>query len=428
MAARLAREVERDEARQAASVADLEQKLAEAEQAADEAAEAQRKARAKNGGVMALAPADLEEYRKLKAAAGLQAVEERRELDRLRSELKTARAALVDVNERADAAEQRRVKLETDASALKERLETLKEDEAQLRSSRDRARRKVNELQTERNRINDLERKANDDLQEVYTRLLQAKADKRESDRETKLRSTLQDLKRVFNGVHGRVVDLCRPTQEKYNAAVQVVLGRNLDSIVVETESVAINCIEYMRDQRAGQATFIPLDTIQLKPVNDRLRSVTKGARLAIDVIQYDPSVERAMQHACGSSIVCDTMDIARFVCYEKGHEVKAVTLDGTVLHKSGLITGGQGSGQGRKFDQREVEGWERRRDALMKQLKDLADQKPKTSEEDPLLAEIRKADAKLALNKEDLVSFEPSEVPEWRLTFLAFSPESNLA
>lgn len=78
-----------------------------------------------------------------------------------------------------------------------------------------------------------------------------------------------------------------------------------------------------MRIQRAGQATFIPLDTIQVKPTNDKFRSFAKGARLAIDVIQFDPAVERAMNHACGNALVCDTYDIAAYVCYEKKQDVK---------------------------------------------------------------------------------------------------------
>ena len=82
---------------------------------------------------------------------------------------------------------------------------------------------------------------------------------------------------------------------------------------------------QYMRNQRAGQATFIPLDTIQAKPINDKFRSFAKGARLAVDVIQFDPSLERAIHHACGNALVCDTIDIARHVCFDKGQEVKGM-------------------------------------------------------------------------------------------------------
>ena len=81
--------------------------------------------------------------------------------------------------------------------------------------------------------------------------------------------------------------------------------------------------LQYMRNQRAGQATFIPLDTIQVKPVPEKYRNYAKGARLAIDCIEYDPAVERAMQHACSTSLICDSMEVAKHVCYDKGQEVK---------------------------------------------------------------------------------------------------------
>lgn len=85
--------------------------------------------------------------------------------------------------------------------------------------------------------------------------------------------------------------------------------------------------LQYMRNQRAGQATFIPLDTIQVKPINDKFRAFAKGARLAVDVIQYEPAMERAIHHACGNALVCDTMEVARYVCYEKGQEVKGTSI-----------------------------------------------------------------------------------------------------
>lgn len=83
-----------------------------------------------------------------------------------------------------------------------------------------------------------------------------------------------------------------------------------------------------MRNQRAGQATFLPLDTLKVKPINDKYRSFAKGARLAVDVIQFEPAVERAMHHACGNALVCDTMEVAKFVTWEKGQEIKGMFFD----------------------------------------------------------------------------------------------------
>jgi len=130
-------------------------------------------------------------------------------------------------------------------------------------------------------------------------------------------------VNKLITGVHGRVVDLCKPTARKYDTAVMTILGRHTDAVIVEHEKTAIDCIDYMKNQRAGSATFIPLDTIQVKTIPERLRNFVKGARLAIDCIEYDPSVERALQHVCGNAMICDTMAIARDICYEKAQGVK---------------------------------------------------------------------------------------------------------
>ncbi|KAK2465168.1 hypothetical protein APHAL10511_002799 [Amanita phalloides] len=114
----------------------------------------------------------------------------------------------------------------------------------------------------------------------LSTTLLQASADKHESERESGVKETIV----IFPGVRGRVVDLCKPIQRKYETAVSVSLSRNIEAVVVD-EKTAIDCIE-----RTGQATFIPVDSIQVKPTNDKFCSFAKGAQLAIDVV---PAVER---------------------------------------------------------------------------------------------------------------------------------------
>lgn len=88
------------------------------------------------------------------------------------------------------------------------------------------------------------ETEINERLQETLNKLLQAGVDKRESERETKLKDTIQSLRRIFPGVHGRVIDLCKPTAHKYEVAVMTVLGRNIDSVIVDKEKTAIDCIE----------------------------------------------------------------------------------------------------------------------------------------------------------------------------------------
>ena len=78
-----------------------------------------------------------------------------------------------------------------------------------------------------------------------------------------------------------------------------------------------------MRDQRSGTATFLPLDTLSVKPINEKYRNFARGARLAVDVIQVDPRFERAVHFACGNALVCETLEVAKDVCWGRNQEVK---------------------------------------------------------------------------------------------------------
>lgn len=68
--------------------------------------------------------------------------------------------------------------------------------------------------------------------------------DQRESEREQKMKECLESLKRVFSGVHGRLLDLFTPSQRKYAVPVSIILGRNMDAIIVDQQKTAIECIQ----------------------------------------------------------------------------------------------------------------------------------------------------------------------------------------
>ncbi|KAH7906967.1 RecF/RecN/SMC [Hygrophoropsis aurantiaca] len=394
-------QVKKDTDRQKEKLEGLRRDLADARRAADDAQEAHRRASQQNA---SLSEESLKEYRSLKASASVLAVDERQSLETLTRDEKTAFRTLTQLKAKHDEMSQNKTKLAEELRVQEEKKEELDAKLASLQSDLAKAKQEYDNHQSERTKISRLEAETNEKLAEVYQKLLQAGVDKTESDREIKLKETLTSLQRIFPGVRGRVVDLCKPTQRKYETAVSVILGRNIDAVVVDEEKTAIDCIEYMRNQRAGQATFIPLDTIQFKPVNDKFRSFAKGARLALDVIQFEPAVERAMHHACGNALVCDTMEVARYVCYDKGQEVKAVTLEGTIIHKSGLITGGRSThGGGKKWEEKDVQGLHRVRDALTAQLQELNRSKPRGKADENIIAEITRLESALAVTRDDL-------------------------
>ncbi|THH32095.1 hypothetical protein EUX98_g2090 [Antrodiella citrinella] len=396
-------QVQKDAEKQQNQLDTHKQDLESVQRAANAAQEAQRRTSQTN---LSLSEESLEEYRRLKAQASILAVAERQSLETLSRDEKTSSRALTQLKDKKEVFDIRQNTLKADQSTLSGRKRELEQKVNELLADLTKAKQELEAQQAERTKITQLEAETNEKLVDVHEKLLQAGVEQRESERDVKFKETLLNLQRLFPGVRGRVIDLCKPTQRKYEVAVSVVLGRNIDAVVVDEEKTAIDCIEYMRNQRVGQATFIPLDTIQVKPVNDKFRSIAKGARLALDVVQYEPAVERAIHHACGNALVCDTLEIARTVCFTKNQDVKAVTLDGSVIHKSGLMTGGRSSrGNGKKWEEKEVQGLQRARDGLLAKLKELFNNRPRSKNDEALIAEITRLEPAHQVARDDLTA-----------------------
>lgn len=84
-------------------------------------------------------------------------------------------------------------------------------------------------------------------LTETEDQLREFKADRYENERDARLSQAVETLKRLFQGVHGRMTDLCRPTQKKYNLAVTVAMGKFMDAVVVEDENTGKECIKVLQ-------------------------------------------------------------------------------------------------------------------------------------------------------------------------------------
>jgi structural maintenance of chromosome 1 len=81
-------------------------------------------------------------------------------------------------------------------------------------------------------------------VDEIESQLREVKADRRESERDAKLSESVESLKRLFGGVYGRMTDLCRPIQKKYNLAITVAMGKFMDAVVVEDDATGKECIK----------------------------------------------------------------------------------------------------------------------------------------------------------------------------------------
>ncbi|TIB40096.1 hypothetical protein E3P86_00824 [Wallemia ichthyophaga] len=341
-----------------------------------------------------LSDEDLNEYRQLKLQAMSLAPEARQQVEELGRNEKMSKSSLNAAKSRLSEAEAKHEKLKLDERRNAANVEDTRDGFQTAQSNLQEAKQRYDNLLNERNKIGQLETEKNEKLHALLGQLSSASHDLRQTERDNKFKDVLMTLKRMFPGVRGKLVDLCQPTQSKYSTAVVTALGRNVESIVVDDEATAIQCIEYMKAQRVGSATYLPLDSLQVKPVQERLRTLSSGARLTVDVLKYDNIYEKAVHFAAGSSLICDDMTIARDLVYDKHQDVKAVTLDGTIIHRSGLITGGQGArDSGKRFDQAQYDQMMRRRDELVIQLKALRNKRPQPKVDEELVQNVRKCE-----------------------------------
>ncbi|KAI8805659.1 RecF/RecN/SMC [Cladochytrium replicatum] len=359
-------------------------------------------------GSVKLSSAQLSQYRKIRQEVDAQCVNEKQELAKSRRKLRSLQEAAKREEETLGVVKGQLAGYQSEEKSLSEQASKIIEAVEEVKKEAIDAKKELDNSEVERRRIGQLEREYTEKLNEVQERLNAASTERNESRREMKMKETIGNLKRLFPGVRGRVIDLCKPTQRQYDTAVSVILGKNCDSIIVDSQKIAIECIQYMRDQRIGQATFLPMDTIVSNPPNERYRSLARGARLALDVIQYEQIYERAMTYVCSNAIICDTMDVARHVCYEKQVEVKAVTLDGNIIHKSGLITGGQASGPasaGRRWEDKDVEELRKASENLTTQLESIQKERRRLGSDEVVKANFGRLQSKLARCQEELAS-----------------------
>uniref|UniRef100_A0A673H7Z7 Structural maintenance of chromosomes protein 1A n=1 Tax=Sinocyclocheilus rhinocerous TaxID=307959 RepID=A0A673H7Z7_9TELE len=210
---------------------------------------------------------------------------------------------------------------------------------------------------------------------QVMEQLGDARIDRQENSRQQRKAEILESIKRLYPGsVYGRLIDLCQPTQKKFQIAVTKVLGKNMDAIIVDSEKTGRDCIQYIKEQRGEPETFLPLDYLEVRPTDEKLREL-RGAKLVIDVIRYEPPhIKKALQYACGNALVCENVEDARRIAFGGPYRHKTVALDGTLFQKSGVISGGASDlkAKARRWDEKAVDKLKDRKEKLTDELKQM--------------------------------------------------------
>ena len=356
-----------------------------------------------------LSEADFKEYNTLRSQVVAKTSDKQAQLDTFSRQMKTDEVTVNSLKSKVDAHQAAVEKLENEFDAINGQKEVTELSVKEISKDIDAKKKEFNHIQSERIRINQVHTEKEEKLQAILRNLVDADAGRRQNDKEKRTKETIVALKRLYPGVRGRVGDLCKPKQKKFDEAVITALGRDFDSIIVDTEKTGTECVQYLKDNRSSPMTFIPLDNIKVTAPDANLKSLPK-ARLTIDTIDFDSSLERAMAYACGSSIVCDDLATAKHICYDKKIQVKAVTLEGFVIHKAGLMTGGRGpetQGSKRKFEDHDIEQLRAQAEKFREEIANLPKVNRRGSDEEALQVDLTGLERRLHYAKSELAAFK---------------------
>ncbi len=144
-------------------------------------------------------------------------------------------------------------------------------------------------------------------------------------------------------GVRGVVASLIH-VPKQLERAVEAVLGGALQNVVTTDEYIARDMIAYLRQNKLGRATFLPMSTISgrtLSPQERQVLSMPGCVGVASELVEYDPQYRGIVENLLGRTVVAENLDYGIEIMRRGRHAFRLVTLEGDVMHSGGSMTGG---------------------------------------------------------------------------------------
>lgn len=157
------------------------------------------------------------------------------------------------------------------------------------------------------------------------------------------VKSVLQEKDRL-GGIIGAVSEHLA-FDVHYQTALEIALGASSQHIIVEDEKAATKAIDFLKRNRAGRATFLPLTTIKARTISsqnqDAIASSPGFLGMADELVSYDKRLEAIFKNLLATTAIFDTVEHARVAARQVRYQVRMVTLDGTELRTGGSYAGG---------------------------------------------------------------------------------------
>ena len=157
------------------------------------------------------------------------------------------------------------------------------------------------------------------------------------------VKSVLQEKDRL-GGIVGAVSEHLT-FDVHYQTALEIALGASSQHIIVEDENAATKAIDFLKRNRAGRATFLPLTTIKARTISSQNQDAIAASPgflgMADELVSFDKRLEAIFKNLLATTAIFDTVEHARAAARQVRYQVRMVTLDGTELRTGGSYAGG---------------------------------------------------------------------------------------
>ncbi len=292
------------------------------------------------------------------------------ESEEIRQEIEKKKERLIELVNAKGTINARRERLETMMEQMIKRREELTQDLEKSESDRTAQEEKVKSLEKEFQEAKEQESSLTEDVQARENDLREADQDIARLNRElgdaktqytanearldslrniteryegygSSIREVMK-LKEKKTGIHGVVADIIK-VDKKYEIAIETALGGNIQNIVTDTEATAKDAIAYLKANKFGRATFLPLKAVTGREEfrNEAVLSEHGVLGLASSLVNVEERYEGVARYLLGRIVVADNIDNALALARKYNYSLIIVTLEGELLNRGGSLTGG---------------------------------------------------------------------------------------
>ena len=244
---------------------------------------------------------------------------------------------------------QRLLKFKSDESvqdeqlkAEREKLDAVEAEINRLMGERTAAEENIAGLEQEVRRLN---KNLNDTQQQYHTSYTRLESLRNLAERYEGYGGSIRRVMEVrdrVKGIHGVVADIIS-TEKKYEVAVETALGGSIQNIVTDSEQTAKQLIEYLKKNKYGRATFLPLTSVGSRGGFNQEAALGEPGiiGLADSLVHVEPQYRDLASYLLGRVVVAENIDCAIALARKFRYSLRIVTLEGELLSAGGSMTGG---------------------------------------------------------------------------------------